>query len=68
MTAYCFYEIYECPDTTTEKGKYIGASPILEQVISATDRHNAEVKHNAASGKLWFVKAVRNNGERVTLL
>lgn len=66
MTNFCFFEIWECPDKPTSKGKYVGASPISEQAFSAVERHNAESKRTG--GKMWFIKGVRNNGERVTFL
>ena len=64
---YDWYEIYECPKAPTEAGRYIGASPILEQVQNAVDRHNAEVRHSGV-GSAWFVKGVRSNGEKVIFL
>ena len=43
---YDWYEIYECPKAPTETGRYIVASPILEQAQNAVGRHNADVRHS----------------------
>lgn len=64
---YDWYEVYECPDGPTEKGRYIGATPMREQAEQAAARHNAEVWHGAA-GSAWFVRGVRSDGTRVTFL
>ena len=64
---YSFFEVYACPSAPTEKGSYIGASPVYEQAQGAVDRHNAEIRRGAA-GSAWFVRGVRSDGTRVTFL
>lgn len=65
---YAWYEVYECPSAPSDSGRYIGATPVKEQAFSAAERHNAEIRHRAKTGKFWFVKGVLHSGERVTFL
>ena len=68
MNMYSYYEIYECPSVPTMNGKYIGATPIMEQALNARDRHNAEIVHGAKAGAYWMVKGVLSNGDRIVFL
>lgn len=60
---YDWYEIFACPSAPTERGQYIGATPIYEQAENAVTNHNRQT-----NGAKWFIKGVRSNGERVVLL
>lgn len=64
---FSFYEVYECPEKPTERGRYIGASPVYDQAAQAVERHNAEYRHGKARSA-WFLKGVLPNGDRVVFL
>ena len=59
MTDYkiLYYEIYECPQKSTDNGKYYGKTPILEQAETV-------VRKAKESGTMLFIKAVCSDGKR----
>ena len=54
------YEIYECPKTPTDNGRYYGKTPLLEQA-------EAIVRNAKESGIQLFIKAVCSDGKRRSL-
>ena len=61
MTQYQYYKIYECPQSPTEYGEYIGKTPIIEQAVSVVE--TAKQK-----GKSYFIKGVMQDGTEVMIL
>lgn len=61
MKKYIGFNIYECPKKPTEKGKYIGKTPIYAQAKRVCEN----AKRN---GKSYFIKGVDTNGNETILL
>lgn len=61
MENYIRYEVYECPKSPTEHGKYIGKTPIYEQALNACN--NAK-----DCGKSYFIKGIKADGTKVLLI
>lgn len=58
---YVGFNIYECPHVPTQKGKYVGKTPIYRQ--AKTTCANAK-----KAGKNYFLKGVTSDGKEVLLL
>lgn len=58
---YVAYAIYECPKKPTEKGKYIGKTPIFQQAMDACENAKKE-------GKNYFIKGIQEDGTEIILL
>lgn len=58
---YAFYEVYECPTSPTDHGKYIGKTPIYEQAINTCNKAKE-------CGKNYFIKGVKFDGTEVLLI
>lgn len=58
---YVGYAVYECPSHPTEKGQYIGKTPIYEQALTACENAKAQ-------GKSYFIKGIKADGMEVVFL
>lgn len=57
--------IYECPAMPTERGRYIGQTPIEEQAINAVENHN---KNRDVNTPAWFIYGITPSGEKIIFL
>ena len=58
---YKSFNIYECPQSPTESGKFITATPLVKLAVVVVNRAEEE-------GKSYFIKGVKEDGTEVLLL
>ena len=58
---YIGYAIYKCPNNPTEKGQYIGKTPIYEQALTVCENAKAQ-------GKSYFIKGIKADGTEIMFL
>lgn len=63
MTGYTilYYEIYEFPRCPTDRGRYYGKTPVLEQAETI-------IRKAKKNGELLFMKAVCSDGKKRYML